>query len=95
MRKGVDSIRTVSFSQCVLSYSGLTQYIRPSACVLYVHAPHEFGVGDAAQTMGEQLEGLALGQEHQEAVQSLDQVGVVLHVEQLQTQVWARVRRGG
>jgi len=52
-----------------------------------VHSPHELWVGDTAQAVGEQLEGLALWQQHQQAIQSLDQVGVVLHIEQLQAQV--------
>lgn len=55
---------------------------------------HELGVGDALQAVGEELEGAALGQQHQEAIESLDQVGVVLHIQQLQAEIWERRGRG-
>lgn len=45
--------------------------------------------------MGEELEGAALGQQHQQAVESLDQVGVVLHIQQLQAEIWKRTEEDG
>lgn len=41
-------------------------------------------VGHTPEPVREQLEGTALGQQHEQAVQGLDQVWVVLHVQQLQ-----------
>lgn len=41
-------------------------------------------VGHTLEPVREQLEGTALGQQHEQAVQGLDQVWVVLHVQQLQ-----------
>lgn len=42
---------------------------------------HELGVGHTLQAVGEELEGTALREKHEQAVQGLDQVGVVLHVQ--------------
>ena len=54
----------------------------------------QLGVGDALQPVGQQLEGAALWQQHEQAIQGLDQVRVVLHVQQLQAQVCGREGRG-
>lgn len=50
-----------------------------------VPSPHslslqQLGVGHALEPVGEQLEGAALGQQHEQAVEGLDQVWVVLHI---------------
>lgn len=50
----------------------------------------QLGVGHALEPVGEQLEGAALGQQHKQAVEGLDQVWVVLHVQQLQAQICGR-----
>lgn len=50
----------------------------------------QLGVGHALEPVRKQLEGTALGQQHEQAVQSLDQVWVVLHIQQLQAQVCGR-----
>lgn len=47
-------------------------------------------VGHTLEPVREQLEGTALGQQHEQAVQGLDQVRVVLHVQQLQAQICSR-----
>lgn len=54
----------------------------------------QLGVGHALEPVGEQLEGAALGQQHEQAVEGLDQVRVVLHVQQLQAQICGRQRAG-
>lgn len=53
----------------------------------FINCPHELWVGHAPQAVGEQLEGLALWQQHQQAIQCLYQVWVVLHIQELQAQV--------
>lgn len=55
-------------------------------------AQHSLGlqqlrVGHTLEPVGEQLEGTALGQQHEQAVQGLHQVRVVLHVQQLQAEI--------
>lgn len=55
----------------------------------------QLGVGHALQPVGEQLEGAALGQQHEQAVEGLDQVRVVLHVQQLQAQICRRAEVRG
>lgn len=55
---------------------------------------HELWVGYALQAVGEELEGAALGQQHQQPIESLDQVGVVLHIQQLQAEIWERTEEG-
>lgn len=40
-------------------------------------------VGHTLEPVREQLEGTALGQQHKQAIQGLDQVWVVLHIQQL------------
>lgn len=47
----------------------------------------QLGVGHALQPAGQQLEGAALRQQHEQAVQGLDQVWVALHVQELQAQI--------
>lgn len=66
----------------------------PGASPPHLRALHELRVGDTLQAVGQQLEGAALGQQHQQPVECLDQVGVVLHVQQLQAQVCKRRGRG-
>ena len=55
----------------------------------------QFGVGDALQPVRQQLEGAALWQQHEQAIQGLDQVRVALHVQQLQAQVCGRAEGRG
>lgn len=52
-------------------------------------------VRHALEPVGEQLEGAALGQQHEQAVQGLDQVWVVLHIQQLQAQIYGRAEVRG
>lgn len=52
-----------------------------------LHGPHEFRVWHTAEPMREQLESLTLRKQHQQAVQSLDEIRVMLYIQQLQTKV--------
>lgn len=54
-------------------------------------------VGHALEPVRQQLEGTALRQQHEQAIQGLDQVRVVLHIQQLQAQICSRAegRRQG
>ncbi len=46
-----------------------------------LHGPHEFRVWYTAEPMWEQLESLTLRKQHQQAVQSLDEIRVMLHIQ--------------
>uniref|UniRef100_A0A2D4J6U3 Uncharacterized protein n=1 Tax=Micrurus lemniscatus lemniscatus TaxID=129467 RepID=A0A2D4J6U3_MICLE len=48
---------------------------------------HEFRVWDALQPVGEELESVALGQEHEQPVEGLEEVRVAFHVQQLQAEI--------
>lgn len=55
---------------------------------------HEFWVRDALQPVGEELESVALGQQHQQPVESLEEVRIAFHIQQLQTEIWKKGRTG-
>lgn len=55
---------------------------------------HEFWVRDALQPVGEKLESVALGQEHQQPIESLEEVRIAFHIQQLQTEIWKKPRTG-
>lgn len=61
------------------------------------HSPglEQLRLGHALQPVREQLEGAALRQQHEQAVEGLDQVRVVPHVQELQAQICGRAEARG
>lgn len=68
---------------CVVDAGGVT-FLGLGGRFQTVFSLQQLRVGHTLEPVREQLEGTALGQQHEQAVQGLDQVWVVLHVQQLQ-----------
>lgn len=53
---------------------------RPTRC-WYLHGPHQFRVWNAGEPMRQKLKCLTLRKQHEQAIQSFDEIGVVLYVQ--------------